>query len=497
MDDLPPIPESAKPPPGAYVLETMNDFEWGDSLVFPRGKAPEMPNITQIGPRTFNFWLRHRGDPKKDPEAWYDGDRDLQWNEGKRSSGYKDKSRVELLMGNQKYGMGETWLIGSTIRLNPDFVPFRGYCNIMQPVGLQSWLSLDSIKGDIVTGTLVVGSPSKRSRPTYKVRTFTMKRGEWTTFVVRIRVAKDGEYGLSVNGDPFKTARMDTTVSDKDKPPFDGTWGLYGSGTYDVNKRPLRDSIIQHTNIWVKKSNGNDYTPIPHRSAAIPATNVSSRPAAVAPRIPSWVRGDPFLDKREKVVNAAKRNASIVEQANKSGARYDFVLYGDSITQRVGDKYMDVWKEHFGHLGRSAPLGVGGNTVEELSFRLSKGREKFAIGPRVVAVLIGVNNLRSAENDPAPLLGEFLVPYIRAVWPDTTLLLLGILPVESHDVRPYNAKYEQIARKHGAVYLSCGDDIDPRNKRDMPDGVHPGPSGYKKLFSCLRRAVDKAITAGA
>ena len=229
-------------------------------------------------------------------------------------------------------------------------------------------------------------------------------------------------------------------------------------------------------------------------AAAAPPRPRGRQPKPV-PRPPSWVRGDPFLDKREKVVAAAKRNAKIVEQANKAGARYDFVLYGDSITQYVGDQYMDVWKQHFGHLGRSAPLGVGGNTVEELSFRLTKGREKFAVGPRVVAVLIGVNNLRSSKNDPAPLLDEFLVPYIRAIWPDTTLLLLGILPVESHDVRPYNAKYKQIAQKHGAVYLSCGDIIDPRNKRDMPDGVHPSPSGYNKFYPCLRRAVDEALAA--
>ncbi len=252
MDDLPPVPESAKPPPGARVVETMNDFEWGDSLVFPRGKAPEMPNITQIGPRTFNFWLRHRGDPKKDPEAWMDGDRDLSWNEGKRSSGYKDKSRAEIV-GIGKYGMGETWLIGTTVRLNPDFVPSRGYCDIMQPIGLQSWLTLGKIKGDVVTGTLAVGSPAKKSRPAVNVREFTMKRGEWTTLVVRIRISKNGEYALSVNGDPFKSIKLDTTVSDKGGPPFTGTWGLYGSGTLDVNRKPLRDRIVQHTNMWVKK----------------------------------------------------------------------------------------------------------------------------------------------------------------------------------------------------------------------------------------------------
>jgi len=257
MADLPPIPEIAKPLPGAYVAETMNDFEWGDSLVYPKGKAPEIPNITQLGPRTFNFWLRHRGDPTKDKEAWYDGDRELGWN----NKG-KDKSRVELsniAPSRLPYQMGETWLLGTTVRLNPDFVPFAGYCDIMQPIALQSFLELEKIQGDIVTGHLKMGTPGNKPwvrKEGYVIREFKMKRGEWTTFVLRIKIAKDGEYALSVNGDDFKSMKLDTTMSDKGRPPYSGTWGLYGSGTYDVNKKPLRDSVIQHTNMWCKKIAG-------------------------------------------------------------------------------------------------------------------------------------------------------------------------------------------------------------------------------------------------
>ena len=48
------------PPKGAIVAKTMDDIEWGDSEVYPRGKAPNIRNIQCVGPGHFKFILRHR-----------------------------------------------------------------------------------------------------------------------------------------------------------------------------------------------------------------------------------------------------------------------------------------------------------------------------------------------------------------------------------------------------------------------------------------------------
>jgi hypothetical protein len=252
-----------RPPAGAIVATKVSDFENVDnSLVFPRGAGPEIQNITDDGPSTFKFVLRHRGNPwstlnpKGERGAWYDGDRDLQWNEGKRDGKYHDKSRAEVSClhghGSKKkpsLEIGDKWEIGTTVRLDPDFVPSRGYCNLMQPVFDQSFLNLTGIKGDMVTAQLMVftdgiGSPIKVARA------FEIRRGEWTSIRVRVKFHKNGFYRCSVNGDPFSGVDMDTTNG---RQPFGPKWGLYMTATTDVTGKPVRDSIVWHRNVYLDK----------------------------------------------------------------------------------------------------------------------------------------------------------------------------------------------------------------------------------------------------
>lgn len=208
--------------------------------------------------------------------------------------------------------------------------------------------------------------------------------------------------------------------------------------------------------------------------------------------MPSWVHGDPTKESKPIRRAAGRRNASVVSAANRAGTRYDFVLYGDSITQVLAERDRGVWARHFGHL-KSAPLGVAGNTVEELSWRLAVGKEKFRRGPRVAAVLIGINNLsRGVNGDPAARLDAFLLPWLRATWPDTRLVLLGILPNKRVDVKPWNRKYRAIAKRHGAKFATCGADLDPKGP-DFTDGTHPSKTGYNKMFPCLRALVDSLL----
>jgi lysophospholipase L1-like esterase len=209
----------------------------------------------------------------------------------------------------------------------------------------------------------------------------------------------------------------------------------------------------------------------------------------VAPPVPSWVEGDPQKQSKEDRRKAGKRNADIVKKANKSRTRYDFVLYGDSITQVVGDKYMDIWNKYFGGM-KSAPLGISGDTVEELSWRLVYGKERFAVDPKVAAFLIGINNIKGARNDPAEKM-EFLMPWIRAAWPTSRLILVGILPNAFVSVKEANKKYEKLSKKYGFEYTSCGSQMNPKDKKLFGDGTHPAPDGYHVLYSCLRDLVRK------
>lgn len=247
MDDAEPPATLPPPPAGAAVAETMADINFAETKVFPAGAGPEIDNIQLVKPRWFKFILRHRG-------AWYDGDRD-----GKNNREGKPKSRAEIYgMCSRKLGtltpfkIGETWLIGSTVRLAPDFVPGAGYCNLMQPANHQSFLNMTKLDGNTVTVELCVFSDGIGSKINV-ARRVQIKRGEWTTLVVKAKFAKDGYYGLSVNGDEFQGITIDTTKSGDRKPPFGGNFGLYGNAARGADGKPLRDQVVDHYNMFYKK----------------------------------------------------------------------------------------------------------------------------------------------------------------------------------------------------------------------------------------------------
>jgi hypothetical protein len=247
------------PPPGAIVAESLNDFNKGrnvdNSLVFPRGAAPEIENITQIAPRTFKFELRFRGNPwspynpRGTRGAWYDGDRNLEYNEGKRDGRYHDKSRAEVSGLPAKIHNGETWEIATTVKLDKDFVPSQSYCNIMQPVFDGSFLSLTGLRGNVVTGSLFV-FPDGIGKGIRTARDISIPRDEWVSIRVRVKFARDGFYQMSVNGDAFKGINLDTT---KARFPYSVKYGLYATATTSVLGKPMKDLIVYHRNMYMKK----------------------------------------------------------------------------------------------------------------------------------------------------------------------------------------------------------------------------------------------------
>lgn len=244
----PPPATLPKPPVGACVAETMADINFAETEVFPKGAGPEIKNIQMAGPRWFRFVLRHRG-------TWYDGDRNL-----KNNKAGLNKSRAEIygmcskkLAGSMTpFKLGETWLMGSTVRLAPNFVPSRGYCNLMQPVNHQSFLTMTKLAGDTVTVELRVFENGIGS-PTRLARAAQIKRGQWHTLVVKATFAKNGYYGLSVDGDDFKGITMDTTKSSRGAPPYGGNFGIYGNAGNGVDGKPVPDWVVDHYNMYYKK----------------------------------------------------------------------------------------------------------------------------------------------------------------------------------------------------------------------------------------------------
>ena len=237
-------------------------------------------------------------------------------------------------------------------------------------------------------------------------------------------------------------------------------------------------------------------------------------PPATIPTPPEWVQGDPEKSPVPVRCRAGARNARIVQTANTNNERYDFVLYGDSITMIAADSYMDVWNKYFGQNGmKSAPLGVGGDTVQKLSWRVSLGKEKFAIPPKVVGLLIGINNIGLESSDPAKYLDNFLLPYLKAVYPTSQILLISLLPqiywatkekenmrIAANNnymmlVKKYRT-YSALTKKYNMHYIDISKGrgrLNPADTKQLYDGLHPTAAGYEIIYSNLRPYVMNAM----
>jgi lysophospholipase L1-like esterase len=205
-------------------------------------------------------------------------------------------------------------------------------------------------------------------------------------------------------------------------------------------------------------------------------------PLGPPPEVPPWAQTD--LGARIRAA-AHARNVRAAAQTTA----YDFVLFGDSITSRInesGDCFA-VFRKYFGQ--NAAALGVGGDKVEDLAWRVMRGGEKPRRDPRVVALMIGVNNLNTGS-DPAPRL-DVVLGWMRAAMPTSSFVVCAILPNKYSAARvpAANERYKALAAKHGCAFAPCGQDIAPGTRALLVDGIHPSAAGYDRVFACLKAVV--------
>ena len=225
------------------------------------------------------------------------------------------------------------------------------------------------------------------------------------------------------------------------------------------------------------------------------STGVSDGPPSkpVVPPLPSWASMRQ-LEWGSPQQQSYAGNRKLVLAANRAvpQRRYDLVMYGDSITAALRHDYAAVWERYFGSW-RSAALGVGQSTIEELTWRLMVGGERLAEDPRVVVVNIGTNNQWGTQ--PAAKLG-YLLSWMEAAMPGSRLVVLAMLPSKIPKVTAMNQLLRQEVERHSGVLFSpCGSDIDPSNERQQYDGVHPTEDGYTRIFRCLKPLLADALRA--
>lgn len=230
--------------------------------------------------------------------------------------------------------------------------------------------------------------------------------------------------------------------------------------------------------------------PIEQQTMLQPKPPAKPKPSSVEPT-PDWVKWGKQKDSAQREVDKSKQ---IVAEANRKNTRYDFVMYGDSITA-FHLNTPDVWNKVFGDI-KATPLAMGGSTTAELAWRLINGGEKLKKAPKNVAVLIGINDIKSGNDDPVPRV-EYIIKWMRTTWPESKIFLIGLYP-NTHEsefkfkttVADINKQYAQVAARQGATFIDCGSKINMADKKMSTDGTHPTAAGHEKLLPCIRAAMN-------
>lgn len=136
-------------------------------------------------------------------------------------------------------------------------------------------------------------------------------------------------------------------------------------------------------------------------------------------------------------------HGQLVEDVRSQKKPVDVVLLGDSITYLWGGTktgtptFHPAWSKRFSHLN-TVNLGIQGDTTETVLWRLDHGAID-GIEPRVVVLLIGVNNHPTAANQEAVGQGiQLIIDNIRARSPESHVIVVKTLPVANEDMRRFN-----------------------------------------------------------
>jgi (4-O-methyl)-D-glucuronate---lignin esterase len=194
----------------------------------------------------------------------------------------------------------------------------------------------------------------------------------------------------------------------------------------------------------------------------------------------------------------ADRNSHIAHQqllAKAKSGGIDLYFEGDSITRRWGaldyPALLAHWNKTF-HGWNAADFAWGGDRTENILWRIENG-ELDAVGPRVIVLLAGTNNIGKEPGDDAKVKDvtrglQAIVDVCRRKAPAATIVLTAIFPRNDNPaVMPtidrINANLAKMADGKSVRFLDVNvrlaDASGTLFDGMMVDGLHPTLKGYE------------------
>lgn len=183
----------------------------------------------------------------------------------------------------------------------------------------------------------------------------------------------------------------------------------------------------------------------------------------------------------------------------------DVLFLGDSITQGWGNAGKESWDKNFIPL-KAANFGIGGDKTGNVLWRIEHG-ELDRISPKLVVLMIGVNNLWTGMNTGEEIAGGIraIVEKLRARLPQAKLLVLGVLPIGAKADEPGRLAVKEI-NEHAAklddgstvMFADLGSKLVQKNGQliegaYLPDNLHLTAKGYEVLANELLPLVTELM----
>ncbi|MBB6479921.1 GDSL-type esterase/lipase family protein [Spirochaeta isovalerica] len=195
-----------------------------------------------------------------------------------------------------------------------------------------------------------------------------------------------------------------------------------------------------------------------------------------------------------------EKHRRIMDMTGKDNV--DSVFIGDSLTRRWEDN-PDLWNRFFGSF-RPANLGFGGDTLENILWRMENG-ELEGMNPSVAVILAGTNNIGTHDNvyildRLADICGS-----IETRLSDAKLLVVGILPRDRDEtgidygsrITDINKGLRGLCARKGYAFLDPGSrfltDEGRPDRNLLPDGLHLDAAGYSILGPLLSAEISKIL----
>jgi lysophospholipase L1-like esterase len=187
-------------------------------------------------------------------------------------------------------------------------------------------------------------------------------------------------------------------------------------------------------------------------------------------------------------------------KAKLGKGKIDVYVQGDSIMRRWGvdaevepnyAKFYAIWKETFWGYN-AADFAWGADTIQNILWRMRNG-ELDDVNPKVTIFLGGTNNVSGSNNVEDMTKGlTACVEEMRKKAPDTTLVIIGILPRQAQyqaTIDAINANLAKLADGKKTRFIDLKEKMMTNGQVTqgmLADGLHPDVKGYQVIADAVK-----------